>query len=79
MISLAKIALTVVVIYLVWYFFKYRARMTTAHKTTSAERARTTAQAAARAPGTPLTQDLVACPKCGSYVAAGTVCSCQKV
>ena len=78
MISLGKIAFTVAVFYLVWYLFKYRARMTAARKATAAERARADAQAAARAPGTSLAQDLVACPKCGSYIAAGTVCSCQK-
>ena len=26
----------------------------------------------------PVVQDLVPCPKCGAYVAAGTACSCEK-
>ncbi len=78
MISLAKIAFTVAVIYAVWYFFKYRLRIAAAHKAMMAERARAAAEAAARNPGTPLAQDLVPCPKCGSYIAAGTACACEK-
>lgn len=78
MISLAKIVFTVAVIYVVWYFFKYRARIAAAHKAMMAERARAAAEAAARKPGTPLAQDLVPCPKCGSYIAAGSACDCDR-
>lgn len=81
MISLAKILLTVVVVYVVWFFFKYRARITAAHRHVMAEKAREqarTGETAARKPGTPIAQDLVACAKCGSYIPAGTRCSCEK-
>ncbi len=79
MISLLKLVFTVGVIYLVWFAFKYRARIAAAHRTVMAEKARATAAAASRDPGTPLAQDLVPCPKCGSYIPAGTTCSCEKV
>jgi hypothetical protein len=83
MISLLKIVFTIGVIYAVWFVFKYRTRIAAAHKTVMAEKARAQARAAAetatRAPGTPLAQDLVPCPKCGSYIAQGARCSCEKV
>jgi hypothetical protein len=79
MISLLKVVFTRAVVYAVWFAFKYRARIVAAHKTVMDEKARAaTAEAASRKPGTPLAQDLVPCPKCGSYIAAGTRCSCEK-
>ena len=83
MIGLLKIVFTVGVVYAVWFAFKYRARIAAAHKSVMADRAReqraAAAEAASRNPGTPLAQDLVPCPKCGSYIAAGVTCSCEKV
>ena len=79
MISLVKVAFTVAVIVVVINFFKYRARIAAVQKTTAAAKARAAAEAAARSPGTPLAQDLVPCPKCGSYIAAGTACACEKI
>lgn len=77
MISLSKIIFTVVVIYLVWFIFKYRTRIAAAHRDVMDQKARA-ADAAARKSATPIAQDLVACPKCGSYIAAGMRCSCEK-
>lgn len=87
MISLVKLVFTVLVIYAVWFIFKYRARIAAAHRSVMADKAkeqnsaqaRADADAATRKPGTPLAQDLVPCPKCGAYIAAGTACSCEKV
>ncbi|MBY0510839.1 MAG: hypothetical protein K2P94_11925 [Rhodospirillaceae bacterium] len=79
MISLLKIIFTIAVVYGVWFAFKYRARIVAAHKVVMDEKKRAaTAEAASRTPGTPLAQDLAPCPKCGSYIAAGTRCSCEK-
>lgn len=83
MLSLVKIIFTVAVIYAVWFIFKYRRRIAAAHKHVMDEKAKAAAAAAAaRTPSVPantkIAQDLVACPKCGSYIAAGTTCSCQK-
>jgi hypothetical protein len=74
MISLLKIAFTIAVIYAVWFIFKYRNRIAAAHKTVMDEKARA---AAAHAPG-PAAQDLLPCPKCGAYRAAGLACACEK-
>lgn len=78
MISVVKILFTLVVIYAVWFVFKYRARIAAAHKSVMDEKARATAATASRPPGTPMAQDLLPCPKCGAYVAAGSACSCEK-
>jgi len=76
---MGKILLTIAVIYAVWFIFKYRKRLAAAHKTMMDQKARdAAADVASRTPGTPLAQDLLPCPKCGAYVAAGAVCSCQK-
>jgi len=80
MLSLFKILLTVAVIYAVWFGFKYRRRIGGVHKRVADESAREEDAAnAARKPGEPVAQDLVPCPKCGSYIPAGTACSCEKV
>lgn len=78
MISLVKIVFTVAVVYAVWFIFKYRARIAAAHKAVREGKAQA-AKGAARPPGTPVAQDLLPCPKCGSYIAQGTQCSCEKV
>jgi hypothetical protein len=74
-----KILLTVAVIYAVWFFFKYRSRITVANKGAKDETMRDTTAKGKRTPGVPVAQDLVPCPKCGSYIPAGTACSCEKV
>lgn len=78
MLSLAKIAFTVAVVIAVIAFFKSRARRSAANIAARADQARAAAEAATRKPDMPVVQDLVACPKCGAYIAAGTVCVCEK-
>jgi hypothetical protein len=78
-----KILFTVAVIYIVWFAFKYRRRITAAHKDVMDQKARAAAKAqdtdvAVRPPGMPVAQDLLPCPKCGAYVASGARCSCEK-
>jgi hypothetical protein len=79
MISLVKIIFTVAVIYIVIFVFKYRARIAAAHRTVMEAKAREQASAprAARR-REPAAQDLVPCPKCGAYIAAGSACTCEK-
>jgi hypothetical protein len=79
MLSLVKILFTVAVIYAVWFAFKYRRRISAAHKRMMEDKAKAAADTAARKPGTPVAQDLLPCPKCGAYVATGVRCSCEKV
>ncbi len=81
MFSLVKILFTVAVVYVVWFAFKYRNRIAAAHRTVMEEKARGQARAAetaTRKPGTPVAQDLLPCPRCNSYIPAGTRCSCEK-
>jgi len=80
-----KILITVALIYIVWNAFKYRRRIAEVHKDIMEQKAREAAQAkadaadvAGRPPGMPVAQDLLPCPKCGSYIAQGAVCSCEK-
>ncbi len=78
---MTKIILTVAVIYAVWFIFKHKNRIAAAHRAVMAEKAREqarNAETATRKPGTPVAQDLLPCPKCGSYIPAGTRCSCEK-
>ena len=80
MISILKILFTLAVIWVVYLGFKYRWRLN--------DMSRAAARMAGRDPadpkagqgwsGPPVVQDLVPCRKCGAYVAAGTVCSCEK-
>ncbi len=76
MISALKVLFTVVVIVIVFWGFKYRWRMGDMGKSVrGARRKRTTS---AYKSGHPAAQDLEQCPKCGSYIPAGTVCSCEE-
>ena len=80
MFSLVKILFTVAVIYRVWVGFKYRRRIAKVTEQVMKEKASAAraAETAARPPGAPVAQDLVPCPRCGSYIAAGTRCACEK-
>ena len=77
-----KLILTIGVVYVVWFSFKHWARIQAAYKEVQDEKAR--AAGARMGPQgkqgsrQPVVQDLVPCPKCGAYVAAGTACSCEK-
>ncbi len=78
MISILKILFTIGVIIVVYLGFKYRWRLTDMSRA-----AARMAGADVRAPGPPragppVVHDLVRCRKCGAYVAAGIVCSCEK-
>lgn len=80
MISILKILFTIGVIFIVYLGFKYRWRLN--DMTRAAVRMTGVApkgrQAGPTPSGPPAVQDLIPCRKCGAYVAAGTVCSCEK-
>lgn len=83
MISLLKILFTLAVIWVVFLGFKYRWRLNdmtrAALRMTGADQTKASQDKAPHGrSGPPVVQDLVPCRKCGAYVAADTVCSCEK-
>ena len=61
-----KLLLTALIILVVWWVVKFRGRMSVLKA----------AVQAANAPTSKVPVVLVACPKCGTYIATGTVCIC---
>ncbi len=76
MISIVKILFTLAVIVVVYLGFKYRWRLTDMGRALSG---RPVKPASTPKSGLPAAQDLVQCPKCRAYVAAGHPCSCERV
>lgn len=77
MISVLKVLFTLAVIIVVFLGFKYRWRLNDMSRA-AARMAGVDIKAPQTRSGPPVVQDLVPCRKCGAYVAAGTVCSCEK-
>lgn len=83
--SLGKLAVLAIIILIVWYGFKYAARIEAVRQSARAEaaRRRTGAGASAgaghgmRSTARPV-EDLVKCQKCGAYVAAQGAANCGK-
>ena len=78
-----KIIFTIGIVYVIWWAFKFRTRIAAAYKEVQDEKAReqgATMNAETGKPkaGAPVVQDLLPCPKCGAYVAAGSACSCER-
>ena len=73
-----KLLFTIGLVYVVWFSFKNWARIQNAYKEVQDEKARQAGVAPKPKSRQPVVQDLVPCPKCGAYVAAGTACSCEK-
>lgn len=73
-----KLIFTIGVVYVIWFSFKNWARIQSAYKEVQDEKAREAGANIKSKPRQPVVQDLVPCPKCGAYVAAGTACSCEK-
>lgn len=76
-----KLLLTILVILIVFWVVKFRARpsviknMVAAAKKVAAEEKARAAKAEGPAPSPPVA--LVPCPKCGTYLAQGTACHCD--
>lgn len=71
-----KILLTALVVLVVWWVVKFRGRMSVLKAAVQA--AKRAAQQAASNPASKAPVVLVACPKCGTYIASGSVCGCAK-
>jgi hypothetical protein len=84
--SLGKLILTALVVWLAWMVFKKigatargdRPRKTPADRAREAAEATTRARTGEAPPSDqgPPTVDLIPCPSCGNFIAAGTTCSC---
>lgn len=71
MLSFWKILLTIAVIAGVWYGFKYLGRATGV----SATNKKRVDEDGKQKPAA--TEDLVACPSCGTFIPKGSRCTCQ--
>jgi hypothetical protein len=75
--SLGKLLVLAILIAIVWYAFKYQARVAAIRRSLREEIARR--QAAARpSPPSRSVEDLVKCPQCGAFVAAKGATNCGK-
>jgi uncharacterized protein len=80
--SLGKLLVLAILILIVWYGFKYAARVEAVRQAVRAEALRRRAGngASGRGPGAPArpVEDLVKCPQCGAFVAAQGTANCGK-
>jgi ribosomal protein L32 len=74
--SLGKLLVLVAIILIVWYGFKYAARVEALRNALREEKARRQASGTQRR--TRAVEDLVKCPKCGAFVAAHGASNCGK-
>jgi hypothetical protein len=74
--SLGKLLVLVAIVLVVWYGFKYAARVEALRKSVRDEMARRQASGGQRPTRT--VEDLVKCPKCGAFVAAHGASNCGK-
>lgn len=76
-----KLIVLALIVALVWYGFRFLGRLQAARKAEArlreAEGPRPAKQSA-RDAGRGTVEDLVPCPACGSYVRAGSTCSCGR-
>jgi uncharacterized protein len=75
--SLGKLLLLAIVVGIVWYGFKYSARVNAIRRGVREEVARRQAASAPRTPRRSV-EDLVKCPQCGAFVAANGATNCGK-
>ena len=83
MLSILKILFTLAVIVVVYLGFKYRWRLTDMGRAMARMSGAPGGNPGGSAPphgraSPPVVRDLVPCPRCGAYVAAGSACSCEK-
>lgn len=75
--SLGKLLVLALIIAIVWYGAKYRARIEAMRHRARQEFARRHAAEPPRPPARPV-EDLVKCPECGAFVAATGAVNCGK-
>lgn len=83
--SLQKILVLVAIIAAVWYGFKFLSRLDALRKAEAKvrhakgkSRGKSKDGGKAATPAADDVEDMVQCPTCGAYVAAGTRCSCGR-
>lgn len=71
---MAKVLLTILVVYAIWFYIRHQKRIKAAYDEVQEKKRTHQPQ-----PGSnvPVAQELVPCPKCGAYVAAGEPHTCQ--
>ncbi len=67
-----QVLLLLALIYAIWFFFKNQKRIKNAYDEVQAKKVRPQTKT-----GVPAVQDLVPCPKCGAYIAAGEAHTCD--
>ena len=75
--SFGKLLVLAIVILVVWYGFKYAARVEAVRRSLQEELARRHRGASVRPPARPV-EDLVKCPRCNAFVAASGAANCGK-
>jgi hypothetical protein len=70
--SFMKILVLGAIIAAVWYGFKMVNRITEDRKTPVGQ------DKGRSAPSSPSTEDMIACPECGTYVAANSTAKCER-
>jgi len=73
----SKLVVLVILIALVWYGFKYAARVEAIRRSVRDEAARRQARPGVRPPSRSV-EDLVKCPQCGAFVSATGATNCGK-
>ena len=76
--SLGKLLVLGTIIAIVWYGFKYAARVEAIRRSVHDELARRQAAANRARPPAGRVEDLVKCPQCGAFVAAEGATNCGK-
>ena len=75
--SFTKLLLLAILILIVWYGFKYAARIETMKQAVRADALRRRHGVGTRSPARPV-EDLVKCQRCGAFVAATGAANCGK-
>jgi hypothetical protein len=76
--SFGKLLLLAILILIVWYGFKYAARVESVRQALRAEALRRRQGGSGARPAARPVEDLVKCPRCGAFVAAAGAANCGK-
>jgi len=75
--SFTKLLVLAILVAVVWYGFKYSARVEAIRRNLREEIARRQAETRPRPPARSV-EDLIKCPKCGAFVSATSATNCGK-
>lgn len=71
---MAKVLLTILVVYAIWFIIRHQKRIKAAYDEVQEKKR---AQERSSGANVPMAQEMVPCPKCGAYVAAGEPHTCE--